>query len=92
MATHELKSWPGQFQATGIGLKRAEFRRDHRGYQLGDQLEWREWDPTRQEDTGFHLTARVTLLTSEKSFPPEKIQKVCDLLNKLEQCLKPFQS
>jgi len=62
MATHELKSWPSQFQAMWTGLKRAEFRRDDRGYQVGDQLELREWDPTRQEYTGFHLTARVTHL------------------------------
>jgi hypothetical protein len=62
MATHELKSWPGQFQAMWTGLKRTEFRRDERGYQLGDQLELREWDPTRQEYTGFRLTARVTHL------------------------------
>ena len=44
------------------GLKRAEFRRDDRGYQVGDQLELREWDPTRRHYTGFRLTARVTHL------------------------------
>ena len=62
MATHELKSWPGQFQAMWTGLKRAEFRRDDRSYQVGDLLELREWDPTRREYTGFRLTARVTHL------------------------------
>ena len=59
MATHELKSWPSQFQAMWTGLKRAEFRRDDRGYQVGDLLELREWDPSRREYTGFRLTARV---------------------------------
>jgi len=62
MATHELKSWPSQFQAMWTGLKRAEFRRDDRGYQVGDQLELREWDPSRRQYTGFRLTARVTHL------------------------------
>ena len=61
-ATHELKSWPGQFQAMWTGLKRAEFRRDDRGYQVGDLLELCEWDPSRQQYTGFELTARVTHL------------------------------
>src|SRR4051794_39155317 len=59
MATHELKSWPGQFQAMWTGLKRAEFRRDDRSYQVGDLLELREWDPSRRQYTGFRLTARV---------------------------------
>ena len=36
MTTHELKSWPGQFEAMWTGLKRAEFRRDDRGYRVGD--------------------------------------------------------
>jgi hypothetical protein len=62
MATHELKSWPSQFQAMWTGLKRAEFRRDDRGYQIGDLLELREWDPSLRQYTGFLLTARVTHL------------------------------
>src|SRR4051812_50051117 len=62
MNTHELKSWPGQFQAMWTGLKRAEFRRDDRGYQVGDLLDLCEWDPSRQQYTGFRLTARGTHL------------------------------
>jgi hypothetical protein len=62
MSIHELKSWPGQFQAMWTGLKRAEFRRDDRGYRVGDLLELREWDPDLQQYTGFRLTARVTHL------------------------------
>ncbi|HMB06943.1 MAG TPA: DUF3850 domain-containing protein [Isosphaeraceae bacterium] len=60
--THELKSWPDQFQAMWIGLKRAEFRRDDRGYEVGDLLDLREWDPATGRYTGFRLTARVTHL------------------------------
>jgi Domain of unknown function (DUF3850) len=62
MNTHELKSWPGQFQAIWTGRKRAEFRRDDRGYQVGDLLDLCEWDPSRQQYTGFRLTARGTHL------------------------------
>jgi hypothetical protein len=62
MATHELKSWPGQFQAMWTGRKRAEFRRDDRGFQVGDLLDLREWDPEVGRYTGFRMTARVTHL------------------------------
>jgi hypothetical protein len=62
MATHELKSWPDQFQAMWTGRKRAEFRRDDRGYAVGDRLDLREWDPAAGRYTGFRLTARVTHL------------------------------
>ena len=62
MATHELKSWPDQFQAMWTGRKRAEFRRDDRGYAVGDLLEPRRRDPDAGRYTGFRLTARVTHL------------------------------
>jgi len=62
MATHELKSWPDQFQAMWTGRKRAEFRRDDRHYAVGDLLELREWDPAVGRYTGFRLRARVTHL------------------------------
>jgi hypothetical protein len=68
MATHELKSWPSQFQAMWTGRKRAEFRRDDRGYQVGDLLELREWDPDEQRYTGFRLAARVTHLVRGPEF------------------------
>lgn len=62
MATHELKSWPGQFQAMWNGRKRAEYRRDDRHYEVGDLLDLREWDPDLGRYTGFRLQARVTHL------------------------------
>jgi len=65
MATHELKSWPSQFQAMWTGRKRAEFRRDDRHYKIGDLLDLREWDPDAGRYTGFRLTARVTHLVRE---------------------------
>jgi hypothetical protein len=68
MATHELKSWPSQFQAMWTGRKRAEFRRDDRGYEVGDLLELREWDPDERRYTGFRLTARVTHLVRGPEF------------------------
>jgi hypothetical protein len=43
--THELKCWPEPFQAILDGRRRFEFRRDDRGYAVGDILDLREWDP-----------------------------------------------
>ena len=68
MASHELKSWPDQFQAMWTGRKRAEFRRDDRGYAVGDLLELREWDPAAGGYTGFRLTARVPHLVQGPAY------------------------
>ncbi len=57
---HELKTWPMEFEAVMRRVKRAEFRRDDRGFDVGDWLRLREWDPIRQEYTGRDAHARVT--------------------------------
>lgn len=51
---HELKCWPEFFQPTLNGIKRFELRRDDRpeGFQVGDELLEREWDPTIEEPYG----------------------------------------
>ena len=45
MMVHELKTWPGPFQATSCGVKTYEIRRADRGYTLCDILVLREWVP-----------------------------------------------
>ncbi len=45
MKVHEIKSWPESFQPTRQRVKLAEFRRDDRGYEVGDLLVIREYDP-----------------------------------------------
>ena len=42
---HILKCWPDPFQAVWDGRKLAEFRRDDRGFEVGDILTLREWVP-----------------------------------------------
>lgn len=43
---HELKCWPEPFQAAVDGTKTHEWRKDDRGYAVGDVLVLNEWDPT----------------------------------------------
>lgn len=43
---HYLKTWPEPFQAIIVGTKRFEFRRDDRGFAVGDVLVLMYWDPT----------------------------------------------
>jgi hypothetical protein len=42
---HELKTWPAYFQQVWTGKKTFEIRYDDRGYQRGDHVVLREYDP-----------------------------------------------
>ena len=46
---HELKCWPEPYQAILSGEKRFELRKNDRGFEAGDVLYLREWNP----DTGY---------------------------------------
>lgn len=55
MKTHELKTWPKWFRDLGplaVAPKTFEVRRDDRGFEPGDLLNLREWNPDTQEYTG----------------------------------------
>jgi hypothetical protein len=43
---HDLKCWTIPFAATESGKKRFEFRKNDRGYEVGDTLVLRLWDPS----------------------------------------------
>ncbi len=49
---HDLKTWRDAFEAVRDGRKTFEFRRDDRGFCVGDTLELREWDPYHYTATG----------------------------------------
>jgi hypothetical protein len=60
MQIHELKTWPGAFEPTRLGKKTAEFRKDDRGFKVGDLLLLREWRPDRGQYTGLSALFEVT--------------------------------
>lgn len=45
VAVHELKTWPEYFHPLWEGLKHFEIRKNDRGFQVGDVLWLREYDP-----------------------------------------------
>jgi hypothetical protein len=74
MATHELETWLGPFEAIRIGAKRFEFRRDDREppFAEGDWLHLREWLPKAVHSegryTGRTIAARVTYIARGPDF------------------------
>ena len=45
MSEHKLKTWPTAFDAMVDGRKRFEWRKDDRGFEVGDILVLEKWDP-----------------------------------------------
>lgn len=58
---HDLKVWPGDYEAIVDGRKTADMRRcDDRKFRVGDLLTFREWDPKSNLLTGRLQRARAT--------------------------------
>ena len=60
--THELKTWPEEFDAVASGKKRFEWRKEDRGFAIGDIIWLRAWYPVTREYTGPELRMRVTYI------------------------------
>lgn len=60
MTTHELKTTQPHFAHVQSGAKRAEIRRDDRGFAVGDVLVLRECDRGTDALTGRYVEVRVT--------------------------------
>jgi hypothetical protein len=57
---HELKTDPEPFGAVWSGHKRAEFRRDDRPFEVGDDLLLREFDQPSGAYSGREVVASIT--------------------------------
>jgi hypothetical protein len=55
---HEVKCWPPYFEAVTSGSKPFEVRKNDRGFQKGDALILKEWNPTYNYGSGTY-TGRV---------------------------------
>ena len=68
---HDLKVWPPFFKDIERGNKTYELRKNDRGFELGDILELREYDPNKKDYTGNSTLRRVTyIMTSFQGLEP----------------------
>ena len=65
---HDLKCWPEPFEAICQEMKRHEYRKDDRAYQMGDELLLREWDPESGQYLGDEALCRVTYIGRGPAF------------------------
>ena len=65
---HDLKCWPEPFEKMWRGLKTFEYRRDDRGFQVGDVLNLREWDNEIGSYTGSFRLMAVTYILRGPDF------------------------
>lgn len=63
MTTHELKTWPEPFAQVASGEKVYEIRKDDRGYEVGDLLQLKEFDPADGTFSGHEIIALVKHIT-----------------------------
>jgi ParB family chromosome partitioning protein len=68
MKVHTLKCWPREFMAIKDGLKTYEWRKDDRGFHVGDLLELWEFIPKYSRMSGMALRAGVTWITAGPEF------------------------
>lgn len=62
---HELKTWPEYFEPVCSGVKRFEYRKNDRDFQVGDILWLREYDPATDKYSGRAIFVEVTYVLKE---------------------------
>ena len=77
--THQLKTWPDVFEDMWQGVKEFDYRKDDRGFKVGDVLHLREWDPETQEYTGRGLLSLVTYILCGGQFGIPPVYKIMGL-------------
>lgn len=61
MAEHVLKTWPNAFDAVVNDKKKFEWRKDDRGFEVGDNLVLKKWDPQGGLGGGAYVTRHGTV-------------------------------
>ena len=64
LRTHELKTWPAEFQAVMDGKKNFDIRAKDRDFQVGEFLTLKEYNPESKEYTG-RVCAREIIFIME---------------------------
>lgn len=82
---HDLKTWPEFFTAITSGIKPFEVRKDDRGFEVGDTLRLREWQPGVGY-TGAETTRVVTYILVGGFFGLEHGAVVMGLAEGGEHC------
>jgi hypothetical protein len=62
MKEHQLKTWQPWFNDTVAGKKKFEFRKDDRGFEVGDTLILRGYDPHSEKYVGGFWSFKVTYI------------------------------
>ena len=65
---HELKTWPDPFDAILQGRKTFEWRKDDRGFEVGDTLRLLEYEPAEGRYTDRVIRAQVTYIARGPRF------------------------
>ena len=78
---HILKTWPRYFDDVESGGKTFEIRKNDRGFQVGDVLLLREWDPLK--------TYRTRCVESHGDYTGRQLQRRVTYLAALGECGMP---
>lgn len=69
---HEVKSLPKYFEEVQSGRKTFEYRKDDRGYKVGDIIKHKEYLPETDTFTGNSLETEITyILKGELNIPAD---------------------
>lgn len=66
MMSHNLKTWPEFYDALLAGTKPFELRKNDRGFEVGDELVLREWNPQTGHYTGRKIVRTVSYLLEHR--------------------------
>ena len=65
---HELKVWPQFFPGLVDRSKTFEIRKNDRDFKVGDEILLKEWDPKKEDYTGYVVHAFISYISTAESF------------------------